>query len=137
MKRLISSLIFLFVCVGMISAQTTLRGRVTDNTGNPLPGVSVVIQGASVQTFTESDGSYTLAVSAANMKDAVIEFIYMGFKTERIPLAGKSTINIMLAEDAAKLDEIIVVGYGTQKRASVTGSVSQISGKELLKAPVG
>ena len=78
MKRLISSLIFLFVCVGMISAQTTLRGRVTDNTGNPLPGVSVVIQGASVQTFTESDGSYTLAVSAANMKDAVIEFIYMG-----------------------------------------------------------
>lgn len=137
MKRLISSLIFLFVCTGIISAQTTLKGRVTDNTGNPLPGVLVVIQDASVQTITESDGSYNLTVSAANQKNAVIEFIYMGFKTERIPLLNKTIINLSLVEDAAKLDEIIVVGYGTQKRASVTGSVSQISGKELLKAPVG
>ncbi len=137
MKRLISSLIFLFVCAGIISAQTTLKGRVTDNTGNPLPGVSVIIQGTSVGTYSESDGSYALTVPAANRKNAVIEFIYMGFKTERIPLADKSNLNVTLTEDAAKLDEIVVVGYGTQKRASVTGSVSQISGKELLKAPVG
>lgn len=137
MKRLISSLIFLFVCAGVISAQTTLKGRVTDNAGNPLPGVTVVIQGTTVGTYSDQDGAYSLAVPAANKKNAVIEFIYLGFKTERVPLGDKSSINVMLTEDAARLDEVIVVGYGTQKRASVTGSVSQISGKELLKAPVG
>jgi TonB-linked SusC/RagA family outer membrane protein len=137
MKRLISSLIFLLVCAGMLSAQTTLKGRVTDNAGNPLPGVSVVVQGTTAGTYTENDGTFSLTVSSANRKNAVLEFVYLGFKTERVPVSEKTTINVILSEDAAKLDEVVVVGYGTQKRASVTGSVSQISGKELLKAPVG
>ncbi len=112
--------------------QQTISGVVTDNTGIPLPGVSVFIKGTTKGTFTDFDGKYTLNVDAGQ----VVEFSYIGFKSQLVTVGDSSTYNISLKEDAAQLDEVVVVGYGSQKKSSVTGSVSTIQAKELVEVPV-
>ncbi|MGB7395533.1 MAG: SusC/RagA family TonB-linked outer membrane protein, partial [Pricia sp.] len=120
-----------FLCFGLAKAQT-VSGTVSDDTG-PLPGVNVLVKGTTNGTQTDFDGNYTLDVSEA---DAILVFSYIGLKTQEIPVDGQSTIDVNMQEDAEALEEVVVVGYGTQRKSDVTGSVASVDGESLLKRPV-
>ena len=109
-----------------------INGLVTDDTGSPLPGVTIIIKGTSQGTATNADGKYTITVPDG---DAVLVFSFVGFIAQETTVAGRQIINVTLTEDVAKLEEVIVVGYGQQKKVTLTGSVSQISGSEILSRP--
>lgn len=121
-----------FIITSAASAQTlTVSGNVSDGT-LPLPGVSVVVEGTNQGTNTDFDGNYSLSNVPAN---ATLQFSFMGFSTQEIPVDGRTTVNLTMEEDMAALDEVVVVGYGTQRREAVTGSVSSIGGDELREVP--
>ncbi len=110
--------------------QKFVTGKVTDSSGGPLPGASVVIKGTTTGTITDGDGKYYLSNIPEN---TTLQFSFVGMKAQEIPVSGKSTINVTLAEDAIGIDEVIAVGYGVQKKVNVTGSVQSISSDELVK----
>ena len=108
----------------------TVKGNVKDSTGEPLIGVNVLIKGSNIGSVTDIDGNFSLKDVDA---DAVISVSYIGYETQDISLAGKNYIDIMLREDSETLDEVVVVGYGTQKKSSMTASVATVSAKEIQK----
>ncbi|SHK58148.1 TonB-linked outer membrane protein, SusC/RagA family [Maribacter aquivivus] len=112
--------------------QSTITGTVLDDTGQPLPGANVVEKGTTNGTQTDFDGNYSLNVSDG----ATLVFSYIGFKSTEIAVNGQSSVNATLAEDAAALDEVIVLGYSTQTRGDLTGSVASVDVSEATKAPV-
>jgi len=113
-------------------AQTRVSGRITDDQSSALPGVSVVLKGTTTGTVTDADGKYQLNVTGSN---PTLVFSYIGYITQEVPVNGKSSISIKLAADTKSLNEVVVVGYGTQKRETVTGSVVSVKGSELIKSP--
>lgn len=113
-------------------AQTTLSGVVKDNTGLALPGINVKIKGTAIGAVTDGKGQYSLKATTAN---PVLVFSSIGYLTQEIPAAGKTVINITLLEDSKGLDEVLVVGYGTQKKSTNTGAVAQIGTEEIMKSP--
>lgn len=109
-----------------------LQGRVVDSAnGQPLAGVTIRIQGTSVGATTGTDGYFTLDAS----EDAVLEVSYLGYSSQEIPVNGRTTINISMAPSTTGLNQLVVVGYGTQKRATITGAISSVQGKQLTVAP--
>ena len=132
-KMCLWTLILLLGGGGTAFAQSTVKGTVTDEQGNPLVGVTVVVVNTTTGTTTDSKGAYEIAVP----KGASLDFSYIGMVTQRITVAGgQTTLDITLKEDSARLDEVVVIGYGSQRRADVTAAVSQIDGKELQKMPM-
>ena len=129
MKRLF--LVGAFLCFGLVKGQT-VNGTVSDETG-PLPGVNVLVKGSTNGTQTDFDGNYTLDGIGA---DATLVFSYIGLETQEIAAAGQSTIDVTMQEDAEALEEVVVVGYGTQRKSDVTGAVASVGGEDLLKRPV-
>lgn len=124
LKRLL--LFGAFICFSAASAQT-ISGTVTDSSG-PLPGASVVVKGTTTGTQTDFDGNYTID----NVDNAAtLVFSYIGFSTQEIAVNGQGVINVILAEDASQLDEVVVVGYGTQKKSTITGSISKVTNETL------
>ncbi len=118
--------------VMQIAAQQQPRkisGKVSDQTGNSLPGVSVVVKGTTVGTITANDGAFSLQIPA-DAKSLV--FMFVGMKSQEIQLTGKTTINIVMAEENFGVDEVVVVGYGQQKKVNMTGAVSQVKMNEVL-----
>ncbi len=115
-------------------AQVMVRGNVSDESGDPLVGASVSIKGTTTGTITDPDGNYSLSI---NDKTATMVFSFIGYETTEENVGNRSQVNVVLAEKQEGIDEVIVVGYGTQKRQSVTGAVSQVSGKDLMTKPVG
>ena len=113
-----------------VLAQSSLSGKVTDQTGAPLPGVMVMVKGTTNGTVTEADGSYALRASRGD----VIVFSCLGLATQEHVYQGRP-INVKMAEDQLFLDDVVVVGYGTAKKETLTAAVSAIKGEELLKAP--
>lgn len=111
----------------------TVTGNVKDATGEPLIGVNVLVKGTTIGGVTDVNGNYSLSDVAPN---AVISISYIGYKTQDIPLNGKSTLNVTLSEDSETLDEVVVVGYGTQKKVNLSGAVSQVTSKTLENRPV-
>ncbi len=112
----------------------TVRGTVTDGSGGmPLPGVNIVEKGTTNGTITDIDGNYSLTVADEN---SIIVFSSVGYLSEEIIVGNQTEINIQLAEDIAALSEIVVVGYGTQKKSNVTGAIASVSGEELNKVQV-
>ena len=110
--------------------QKAITGRITDDQGVPLPGASVVIKGTTVGTVTDADGKFTLTVPDY-AEILVISFV--GYITQEIPIRDATTINVMLVEDILTLSEVVVVGYGTQKKSDLTGAISSIRGPELTR----
>lgn len=112
--------------------QSTVTGTVTDDTGSPLPGASVIEKGTTNGTQTDFDGNFTIEVG----EDATLVISYIGFATQEIAVNGQSTINVTLSEDASQLEEVVVTGYSTQTRGDITGSVASVDISEATKAPL-
>lgn len=113
--------------------QSIVKGKVTDETGAPIPGVNVLLQGTSSGVATDFDGIYEIQVSGGN---PILEFSYVGFVKQTVTVSGKSTINVVLKEDVSQLDEVVVVGYGTQKKAAMTSAVSTVTSEAIENRPV-
>lgn len=117
-----------------LKAQEKVSGVVKDVDGTTLPGVSVVQKGTTRGTSTDFDGKYSLELMAG---EKTLVFAYLGFQKVEIPLNGKTTIDVVLKEESEKLDEIVIVGYGTQKKESVVGAITQIKGEDLQEMNMG
>lgn len=111
----------------------TVKGLVTDGAGVPIPGVNVVIKGTTTGVVTGSDGSYSISVPN---DEAVLVFSFIGFVAQEVSVGNQTQINITLSEDTREIEEVVVVGYGTQRKVTVTGSVTSVSGNELAPNPV-
>nr|WKN35741.1 TonB-dependent receptor [Tunicatimonas sp. TK19036] len=115
-------------------AQQQVSGTVKDlSTGEALPGVNILIKNTSQGTVTDVDGNFTLQVSE---DDAILVFSSIGYERLEVPVGSQSTIDIELAPDLTQLSEVVVIGYGTQKKSDVTGAITQVSGESLREVPV-
>ena len=103
--------------------EQTISGQITDSDGAPLPGANIVEKGTSNGTQSDFDGNFTLAVADSN---TILVVSYIGFITKEVAVEGRGQINVQLIPDTAALDEVVIVGYGTQKKSDVTGAISQI-----------
>ena len=108
-------------------AQKKVKGQVVDATGEPLIGVNITVIGGTEGTITDIDGNYTIGVSAG----AKLKFSYIGYKDQIIDVVSQTVINVKLQEDSEVLDEVVVVGYGSQKKETLTGAVTVVSDKML------
>ena len=115
-------------------ADLLLNGKVTSENGEALPGVTVLLKGTTVGTSTNSDGSYTLSVPDDSGNGTLV-FSYIGHTPQEIPINNRREINVSLSVDSKSLDEVVVVGYGTQKKVNVTGAISMVDGEDLQQAP--
>ncbi|MFA5819561.1 MAG: SusC/RagA family TonB-linked outer membrane protein [Bacteroidales bacterium] len=113
--------------------QQKITGTVTDETGSPLPGVNVQIEGTTIGTISDASGKYSIDKPNDN---AVLIFSFIGYTTQTVSSTGKTIIDITLAPSLASLDEVVVIGYGTVKRKDVTGSVASITEKNIANRPV-
>jgi TonB-linked SusC/RagA family outer membrane protein len=116
-------------------ADITVTGRVTDEQQKPLPGVSVSISGTKVGTVTDANGNYRLTIPEANA-GGTLSFSFVSYTTQQVPIAGKTAINVSLVPSSKNLNEVVVVGYGTQTKASLTGAVNQVTSKDIENKPV-
>lgn len=112
--------------------ELTVSGQVTDPEGEPIPGVNVVVEGTTRGTITDMEGNYSMTVDDPN---TVLVFSFVGFREARIDVDGRSSIDVEMTSDVSELDEVVVVGYGTQRKSDVTGSVGTASSQELLEKP--
>jgi len=120
----------LFFCTFTLSAQVS--GTVVDDTGESLIGVNILVKGTSTGTITDLDGKYSIDAPA----DASLLFSYTGYKDQEIVVGNRTTIDVTMAVDAAVLDEVVVVGYGTQRKVDLTGAVGSIGAEEIAKTPI-
>lgn len=130
MKKIILLCVFSLLGITIINAQTRkITGVVTGSAdGLSMPGVSIIVKGTSIGTSTDSEGKYSIPVSS-DSKTLVFSFI--GFKTQEVPINDQSIINVILEVETQTVEEIVVVGYGTQSKKLVSGSVSNINGEQL------
>ena len=113
--------------------QKTVSGKVADQSGQPLPGVTVMVKGTTLGTITDADGKYSLL----NIPEgATLVFSFVGMKSQEVAVSGRSTIDITLNEEAIGIDEVVAIGYGTVKKSDLTGSVSSVKADELQSTPM-
>ena len=120
-KLILFRLVFLvFILLTSIShgQDKNIEGIVSDNSGVPLPGVTVILKGTNFGTSTDFDGNFNLTVNTGE----IIVFSYVGFKTKEVKIGNSNTYNIILEEESTALDEIVVVGYGTRKKSDIISS---------------
>ena len=111
---------------------TQVSGRITDSESQPIPGVNILVKGTTVGTTSDSDGKYTLEVPEGN---ATLVFSFIGFLTQEVDVSNRTSIDVNLVSDVKQLSEIVVVGYGEQRKATLTGSVATVKGREIVQSP--
>jgi TonB-linked SusC/RagA family outer membrane protein len=116
-----------------VSLVFQVQGKVSSETGEGIPGVNVLLKGTTSGTTTNSEGNYSLSIPDGN---GTLVFSYIGYTTEEVPINNRATIDVSLVPDIQSLSEVVVVGYGTQKRSDITGSVSSVSKERLSNLPV-
>lgn len=119
--------------VAAIARDVTVTGKVVNEKGTTLPGVSIKIKGSAAGTVTDPSGNYSIKLPAAN---ETLIFSYIGYAVQEIAVAGRNQIDVVLKETQSALDEVVVVGYGTQKRADVNGAISSVGASKLKDQPV-
>jgi len=125
---------FLLLFVASLSlAQTRVAGKVTTDNGEALPGVNVLLKGTTTGTTTDTGGNY--AINIPN-QTAVLVFSFIGFTNQEVPVSGRTTINVKLGTDVHSLSEVVVVGYGTQRRQELTTAVTSVSNQAIQRQPV-
>lgn len=130
-KRKLAFFVLLFVIWGNLFAQDiTVSGVVTDANDNvPLPGVNIIVKGTANGTITDVDGKYQLKAPA----NATLTFSYIGYIKKEVPVDNRSTIDVALKVDATGIDEVVVVGYGVQKKSDITGAITSVKSEEIAK----
>ena len=113
--------------------QKSVSGKVSDSSGTSLPGVSVVVKGTTNGIITDSNGKYLISNIPGN---ATLQFSFVGMKTQEVAVGGKATINVTLAEESIGIEEVVAVGYGTQKKTNLTGAVSNVNSEVLESRPI-
>ncbi|WP_367950034.1 SusC/RagA family TonB-linked outer membrane protein, partial [uncultured Parabacteroides sp.] len=128
---MLTLLLFVLCTTVVFAQQKPIKGTVVDATGEPLIGVNVSVKGTTIGTITDVDGKYSLEVPAKG----TLVFSFIGYKTAEIPIGSQSVVDQTLNEDTQNIDEVVVVGYGVQKKASLTGAVATLKGEELKASP--
>jgi TonB-linked SusC/RagA family outer membrane protein len=108
--------------------QKSVSGKITDSSGATIPGVSVVVKGTTLGVITDSEGKYTLSGIPEN---GVLQFSFVGMKTQEIKVGAQATINVVLAEETVGIEEVVAIGYGTAKKSDLTGAISQVKADNL------
>ncbi|TDN38517.1 SusC/RagA family TonB-linked outer membrane protein [Hymenobacter sp. UV11] len=132
MRKLLLLLLLAWLALAPAMAQTAVKGKVLDTSGMGLPGVTVLVKGTTQGTTTGGDGTFSLSCAP----DSRLIFSFIGYAAQEVAVAGKSTISVTLATDNKQLDDVLVVGYGTQSKAEFTGSATQVAGSALKDLPV-
>ena len=128
-RNLLFFLLLFFMLPSMAIAQSTVRGIVTDDNGEPLPGVAVVKDGTSLAVSTDIDGRFAIKASEGD----VLKFSYVGMESKTVKVGKENGLNVKLSSSLTELDEVVVVGYGTQKKVNLTGAVQSVSGQDLIR----
>ena len=111
----------------------TVKGTVKSTSGEPVPGVTVVLKGSSTGTITDTDGKYTLSNIPV---DGTLIFSFVGMKSQEIPVSGRQVVHVFMEEETIGLEEVVAIGYGTMKKKDLTGSVASVTGEKLAANPV-
>ena len=117
-----------------VQQSVTVSGVITDKTGEPVIGANVLEKGTTNGVITDFDGNYTLTVSGGN---SVLVFSYIGYKTQEITVGSQKKIDVVLVEDTEMMDEVVVIGYGTQKKGDVTSAVSSVKAEDFAAGKIG
>lgn len=135
-KKKLKATITAFLFIGLIMSTSiyaqeviTITGTVTEVSGDPLPGVNVIVKGTKTGTSTDFDGKFSLKVP----KNAVLSISYLGFETQEVKIVGQKSVTVKLKAELESLNEVVVIGYGTARKSDLTGSVTSISGESLNK----
>ena len=131
-KNLLLFILFVFI-IGQAYSQVNISGKVTNISGEPIPGVNVMVKGTDMGTVTDVNGEYALGNIS---KDAIITFSFVGMLAEEVTVGDQAIIDMTLIEDIQSLDEVVVIGYGTTTKRDLTGAVSSVKSKEITMAPV-
>ena len=129
MKKILIIAVFLLASLGLDAQTITVSGTVVDESMQPVFGASVMVKGSKIGVATDMDGKYEIQAAS----DAVLEFSFLGFATKYEAVGGRGVINVVMAADNTWLESVVVVGYGTQKRGSLTGAVSGVNGENMIK----
>lgn len=130
--RFLFIMIGLFISLGAFAQQITVKGHVKDDTGEPVIGASVLESKTVNGTITDIDGNFVLTVPS----NSVLTISFIGYATQEVTVNGKTSLTVVLKEDAKVLDEVVVVGYGTMKKSDLTGAVSSVGTKDIKDSPV-
>lgn len=117
---------------GVSSQVRTVTGKVTNQAGEPIPGVTVVVKGTTMGTITDIDGKYSLKDVQG---DGTLSFSFVGMRSQEIPVSGKNVIDIVLEEETIGLNEVVAIGYGVQKKATLTGAIGTVKAEEMVQRP--
>ena len=132
MKQTILSFLLLVFTLSAIGQEYTISGNVTsEQDGFPIPTVNILVKNSSNGVTTDFDGNYTIKNVSQN---ATLVFSYVGYKTKEITVTNGNAINVKLSEDVEGLEEVVVIGYGSQKRKEVTGAVSTVTSETIESA---
>ena len=131
-RNLSFNLMMIFLVMSMIALgqEKSINGNVVDETGQTLPGVTILVEGSNTGTITDIDGNYQLTLTT---KQKTLVFSYVGYNSQRIEVGNKTTVNVKLESDVVGLSELVVVGYGTMKKSDLTGAVASISSDVINK----
>jgi TonB-linked SusC/RagA family outer membrane protein len=134
MKSLLVSIFLCFASISFYAQNYEIKGTVSDASGSPLPGVSVVVKNTAKGASTDFDGKFTLS----NVKKGeTLVFSFIGYTTKEVAVSNSNYLNVTLNEDTQSLEEVVVVGYGTQKKSVVTGAISSVKAKDIENIPNG
>jgi TonB-dependent SusC/RagA subfamily outer membrane receptor len=131
-KLLLILLAWLSAAAAMAQTRVAVTGKVTDKTGAEIPGVTVLVKGTGQGAATDVNGVFKLNCAP----DSRLVFSFLGYVAQEVPLEGRTTINVSLASDSKQLDDVVVVGYGTQTKAEFTGAAARVSGDAVKDLPV-
>jgi len=127
LKTRLLVIVVLLVNIQLFAQDLTVTGTVVDGSGVPIVGANVLVVNTTNGTQTDFDGNYTITVASGE----TLQFSYIGFATQNVAVGSQTVVNVTMQEDLSQLDEVVVVGYGTQKRANLTGAVAKIGGAEV------
>jgi TonB-dependent starch-binding outer membrane protein SusC len=132
-KRVLLLLLSFIFMSAIYAQEKTVNGNIADKAGIPLPGVNVIIKGTTNGTVTDLNGNYSIKVPDNN---TVLLITYVGYIKQEIKVGEQSTIKIVLEEEVKELNEVVVIGYGVQRKSDLTGAVASVSAKDLKATPV-
>lgn len=130
---LVIAVLLNFISLVAQSQSTVVSGKVLDDGNSAVPGVNIILKGTTQGVVTNASGEFSISIETSQAKDAVLVFSFIGFKTVEVPVGDRTSLTVILSPDVTSLDEVVVVGYGEQKKTDVSGSVVSVSPRDLNK----